>query len=226
MQPTGKLVPIASRVEDLKPVAKTAPVGALTPVSAAPFSPEEFFTKVAEREGSGDEVTDVPTAHFGVTKAAADAVGEPFSETMSEGMSRLIGTKYSSKLERDFAAKVGKWDSLPLEVREGAVDAAYNMGPQVLNFKGFISALESGSVGEAGKQLLDTASIEGKSSRGLAKRRAQLFNEMVGEQRITKVEQQEDGTLIYWEGDRELFSYKPKGGRHKTSGVGTITVDH
>lgn len=213
------------RVGDL-PDSRYERVGDLTATGqAAPFDPSAFFSKVAKREGSGDEVTDVPTAHFGVTKAAADAVGEPFSESMSEEMSTLIGTKYSSKLERDFSARVEGWESLPLEVREGAVDAAYNMGPQVLEFKGFIRALKAGSVEEAGKQLLDTASTEGKASKGLAKRRAELYNEMVGEHKITRVEQEEDGTLVYWGGDKEVFSYRPKGGRHSTSKVGSIDVE-
>lgn len=233
MQPAGRLTPLVARVEDLRPVgkltpvAKASPIGALTPVVAeeqVPFSPQEFFTKVAEREGSGDTATDVPTAHFGVTQAAADAVGEPFSETMSEEISQLIGTKYVAKLEQDFASKVEGWESLPVEVKEGALDAAYNMGPQVFKFKGFMSALGKGDAEEAARQLLDTASIDGKSSKGLAKRRAELYNNMVGEGTIDRVEQMEDGTLAYWKGDSEVFSYRPEGGKHETSSVGSITL--
>ena len=188
------------------------------------FSSEDFFTKVAAREGSGDTATSVPTAHFGVTKAAADAVGEPFSETMSKEISQLIGTKYVVKLEQDFASKVEGWESLPVEVKEGALDAAYNMGPQVFKFKGFMSALGEGDAEEAARQLLDTASIDGKSSKALAKRRAELYNNMVGEGTIDRVEQMEDGTLAYWKGDSEVFSYRPKGGKHETSSVGSITL--
>lgn len=193
-------------------------------LNSTPFSPASFFDKVAVREGSGDEVTDVPTAHFGVTRAAAEAVGEAFDVNMSEEMARLIGVTYSSKLERGFADKVDGWEQLPLEVREGAVDAAYNMGEQVLGFSGFVKGLKSGDIEEAAKQLLDTASTEGQSSKGLARRRAALYNEMVGQHKITKVEQEEDGKLIYWEGDKELFSYRPKGGRHRTSAVGSIGI--
>jgi len=191
---------------------------------AFPFSPQDFFVGVAEREGSGDTVTDVPTAHFGVTQSASDAVGEPFSENMSEEMARLVGTKYVSKLERDFSSRISGWEDLPLELREGAVDAAYNMGPKVFTYPKFMAALSSGNGQEAAMQLLNTAKTEGKSSKGLAKRRAEVYNIMLGEGSIDKVEQLEDGTLIYSKGGKEVFSYKVKGGRHRTSAVGSIAV--
>ncbi len=56
------------------------------------------------------------------------------------------------KLEQDFASKVEGWESLPVEVKEGALDAAYNMGPQVFKFKGFMSALGEGDAEEAARR--------------------------------------------------------------------------
>lgn len=221
MKPVGKLTAL-----------RPEPKGALSPLGDAepeqqqslPFDPQRFFEeKIKPREGSGDEVSNVPTAHFGVTEAAASDVNEPFDESMSEEMATMIGVKYISKVERGFASKVGNWESLPLPAKEAAVDAAYNLGPKVFKYEGFMGALRRGDVKDAAKNILDTAKEDGKAVKGLARRRAELYNEMVGEHKITHVEQEEDGHLVYWAGKEELFRYRP-GPRHETSTVGKIRV--
>ena len=184
-----------------------------------------LFDKIAEREGSGDTVTDVPTAHFGVTKAAADAVGMSFSESMSKEDSKAVSMAYLGHLDSKFSDKVSNWGSLPEDVKDAALDTAYNVGPQIFSWTGFITGLESGTKENAAIQLLDSASADGKKSlKGLAKRRAEQYNEIVGSKVIDKVEQEEDGTLIYWSSETEIFRYKPSGGRHEDSSVGSIAV--
>ena len=184
----------------------------------------DLFDKIAEREGSGDKVTDVPTAHFGVTESAAKAVGAKFDEDMSKEAARAIGVGYTRFLDERYSKTIPKWESLPEDVRGAAIDAAYNLGESVFKFKGFITALEDSNIEEAAKNLLDTANVKGKSVKGLAKRRAELYNEMVGSPKIDSVEAKKDGTLIYLSNGEEVFSYKPKGGKHEDSKAGVIRV--
>lgn len=185
---------------------------------------ESLFEEIAEEEGSGDYVTDVPTAHFGVTKKAADAVGMEFKEGMSKEDSKRVAIAYLEHLDSEFADKIPTWRDLPRELKEAALNTAYNVGPQIFEWKGFMGGLETSSKEIAAINLLDTASSEKKSLRGLAIRRAKQYNKIMGAKIIDSVEQLSDGTLIYRSGDKEVDRYRPKGGRHEDSLVGTIVV--
>jgi len=76
------------------------------------------------------------------------------------------------------------------------------------------------------KETLDTANAEGKSVKGIATRRARMYNAAIplGD-RIVKVEAFPDGRITYFSAkDRIIFTYKPKKGKHPDSKPGTVTL--
>ena len=100
----------------------------------------------------------------------------------------------------------------------------YNAGPQVTTWE-LLSA--SIAVGMPPKEILmnilDTANEGGKSVKGLARRRALSFNLAVDDdEKITKVKQEDDGTIYYYDKDGVLFSYKKA--KHPASKTGTMKV--
>lgn len=176
------------------------------------------FNNLSAREGVGDTLTDVPTGAMGVTKAARRAVGDS-GDLPDEDVARL----YLNRLSMRWGRQEG-YNNAPPEVQEAILDASYNMGEQVLGFDNLNEALKAGDYSTVAKELLDTASVDGKTVKGLAKRRAELYNG-VAEQKITEVEQLKDGTIIYRSGEDEVLRYKTKGGKHEKSSAGIISID-
>ena len=197
-------------------LGEVAPAGGETPV---PTIGAAMFESIASEEGSGDEVTDVPTSHYGVTEAAAKAVGKEFDVGMSEAEAKEISIQYLDLLDSKFANKVSGWEAKPQAVKQMAINAAYNMGDsKVFGFKGFMSDLKANKTAdEVGKNLLDTANAGGKSLRGLALRRARAYNQ-AAINKIVEVEQKSSGKIIYYDANGGIiFEYTPKGGKHEDS---------
>ena len=187
------------------------------PEASAPVA-EQVLSELTAKEGVGDEVTSVETGALGVTEAARKAVGATENTDDTK-----VAKDYLNVLENKWEGVEGFKDASD-GVKKALLDTTYNIGEGVLKFKGVKSALKGGDEEEVVKSLLDTASVDGKAVKGLAKRRAEAYNE-VSETPITEVEQLEDGTIIYKKDGEEFFKYKAEGGKHEKSGVGTITVD-
>lgn len=193
---------------------------------------EAFIDNVVVAEGEGDNVTDVVTGKAGVTAAALNAINYPEKDPtkLTEEQSRDVVRQYTAQLDADFTQNLAGYSDLPREAKFAILDAGYNLGPGIKNFSKFKQAVAEGNTTEAMRQLLDTASAKqtasGKSKalRGLAVRRAQLYNK-VAQNPITEVEQYEDGTLEYRDVDGNIIlKYRPAGGRHPDSGVGVLKV--
>ena len=84
-------------------------------------------------------------------------------------------------------------------------------------------ALKRGDDEGVARSLLDTANIDGQSVKGIAKRRAEAYNQ-VADTPITDVEQLDDGTIRYMKDGEEFFTYKAKKGKHDKSDVGSVSV--
>lgn len=187
--------------------------------TAVPTLGDAMFNEIAEVEGSGSDISgDVPTAHYGVTAAAAKAVGAEFDKDMSREQAKEISIAYINLLDSKFESKISNWKDLPEAIRKMAVDTAYNVGEKVLSYKGFIGDLKAGKTADqVAINILDTANAGGKSMRGLAVRRAEAYNK-VAANKISAVEQKRSGEIIYYDSeDRIIFSYKPSGGKHPDS---------
>lgn len=204
----GELKPIADVIEQQRSEA---------PVEESVV--DSVFNELVVHEGeSGDTATDVETGEIGVTDFARGAVEDGFNKP-----DKQVAKEYLGLLKTKWDALEGYADASP-ELQKVLLDSSYNMGESVLKFNGLKKALKSGDEEGVVKNLLDTASADKKALRGLAKRRALQYNKIAKES-ITRIEQKEDGTLIYLsDSDKEIFKYRPKKGRHPKSGVGFIDV--
>lgn len=180
----------------------------------------DVYSRLVEFEGEeGDTTGAAPTGKVGVTAGARRAVGK-------EGMSdHEIAKAYVEHL----------YDKMPESMKQAPdfvqavfVDSAYNLGEGMFNYKGLNAKAEKGDWLGAVTHLLETASIGGAASRGIARRRAVHYNEVaekLGQPTIKAIHQKADGTLAYLD-DRNniIHSYRPRNGRHNTSGIGIINV--
>lgn len=185
-----------------------------------PFNPVEFtFDHLLAREGVGDEVTDIETGKMGVTQMARLAVNAPDNMPDEE-----VAKAYLGKLDSNWSNRVG-YKEAPPEVKSMLLDASYNMGEQVLKFKGVSDAIANQDYEAASKALLNTANVNKQTMIGLAKRRADSHNIAFPEAPIIEVEQKEDGTIIYRGlGGETLLEYNSKKGKHPKSKPGVIKL--
>jgi hypothetical protein len=130
---------------------------------------------------------------------------------------------YLEELYVTFNNDLKGFSELDYQVKSDILHEAYNLGEDIKNFKKFSNAVKDNNVEQIFFNLLDTANISGKSSKGIAVRRAKLYNKHSSE-KITEVEQLKDGTIIYKSKDKELFKYKPTKGKDKSSDPGKVNL--
>ena len=106
---------------------------------------------------------------------------------------------------------------LDWSLQRDILNESYNLGMNDLvnpkKYPKFMKAVNNQDPEQIFFNLLDTANTGGKSSKGIAVRRAKLYNKWADSQ-IKTVEQLKDGTIIYSTEEGELFRYrKPKADR-------------
>jgi len=106
---------------------------------------------------------------------------------------------------------------LDWSLQRDILNESYNLGMNDLvnpkKYPKFMQAVNNQDPEQIFFNLLDTANTGGKSSKGIAVRRAKLYNKWT-ESKIKTVEQLKDGTIIYSTEEGELFRYrKPKADR-------------
>jgi len=185
------------------------------------------------REGRGTDVAgDVPTGSFGITQSALNQIGwnDRNPEELSDDEAMEAARIFTEQAYDHMASNMEAFINAPEEVQEEIIDASYNLGfHNVSRYPALNRKLEQGDwLGAMREGLLDTATANGQSLRGLAVRRSENYNrvaEMLGEPTIQQVEQMEDGLIIYRDSEgREIFRFRPRNGRHSDSGTGTINV--
>lgn len=176
------------------------------------------LSKLGVKEGVGDKVTTVKTGMYGVTDMARRAVGARIDwpdRYVAECYLNLLYDKW--KLLKGFL-------QAPVEFQVELLDNSYNLGPQVMSWKGVVEGFKEGNYRRVAFSFLSSANVGGMSVRGLAKRRAEVYNALF-KRGIVQVEQLEDGTLNYIDSwGSVVFSYKAKNGRHPKSAVGSLRV--
>lgn len=197
------------------------PEALLTP--PPPPSPVDVvYSHLGLVEGDGSNITgDVPTKKLGVTAAAEKAIKGSDKMKPEE-----VAYAYLEKLNGKFTNTIPRYSVAPPELQAAILDAGYNLGEGVGRYPGLSAAMKAEDWPGAGLQLLDTANAKGKSLRGIAKRRAQMYNQIPGVTNpIVTVRQRKDGTLQYVGADgNKVFEYKAKRGRHPDSEVGSLNV--
>ena len=187
-------------------------------------SEREVMSALVNFEGlEGDATGTKPTGNLGVTSSARKEVNATSGKQNND-------FEYSAKyleLQKLKWRSVPGFKSAPNEVKSVLLDIGYNTG-QGTKWPELRYGLQlGGSVGNmyVAKNILDTANINDKTSKGIAKRRAIQYNHIASKYNkrlITTVAQSDDGTLTYKSMNTVIFKYtKP---RHSSSKAGSITI--
>lgn len=179
---------------------------------------KNVFDRLQGHEGEGDDVTSVKTGKIGVTQSARDAVGNP--DASDEEVAELYLDKLFGILSKDLKG----YSEAPNEIQELLLDLSYNMGERVKDFKGIKTSLANKDYEGVLKNTLDTANSEGKTVKGIARRRADNFNRASKNIKISKVEQKKDGEIVYHTKDGEYLSYGKGKGTHQASKPGIMNI--
>lgn len=203
---------------------------------------DNLFIKLRKYEGaSGDKMTDTPTGKLGLTPEAKEDIIKRMKyrnysqDNNNADINKLEDEEYIAFHIQDtdevFTEKLPGYSRLDFKTKVNLIDTMYNLGRNGLlnpnQFKKTKEAIKAGDNEQVMFNLLDTASVEGKSAKGIAKRRALNYNEVLGyssgKPRIISVNQLENGTLQYLgDQDQVIFQYKSSKGRHHKSDVGKV----
>lgn len=195
----------------------------------------DVYDDLLKHEGeSGDTTGAAKTLKRGLTvetkkfieKWASDFIGKEITYTDEQASKEYINY-LNIQLE-----KLENYDTLPYEAKRELLNNFYNIGHTAITDNKQYSKLkqaiknskEGKDLDKVFYQLLDTATAEGKSSRGIANRRAESYNKFATE-KITHINQLKDGTLQYLSNDKIIFQYRPRKGRHPDSRVGKFKVE-
>jgi GH24 family phage-related lysozyme (muramidase) len=194
---------------------------------------DAVYDELPLKEGKGDLTGAAPTGNLGVTEVARKTVGmndewkNAKSEEERDEIDKKVARLYLNYLENKMP---DSWKEMPEGLQKGFLDAAYNIGPGIFNYTQLNKGIQNKDWAYAAKNLLDSANIDGKSSKGLAKRRAEAYNDIAQEagfNTIGDVEQEADGTIIYYDNEgNDIFRYDPKTKMpHESSKPGKILID-
>ena len=225
------LVGSANAAEATQPVAVTPGGEAITLV----------LSRLLEHEGIGDKVTGTPTGPGGMTEGRKRDIERRIAKrdkgSRRQPSGSTPGNQITYKEAREIAVRedsaalhkrMDGFDKLDTGVQAAVLDLAYNIGSRKVldkeEFPDLHEAVANGDVNEILINTLDTASENGKSLLGLAKRRALMFNQAGPDSRITHVEQLNDGTINYMSGTKVLFTPIPRRDRHPKSTAGKIDL--
>ena len=178
------------------------------------------YNNLAKAEGnSGDTTGAAETLKRGLTKEQYE---RQKTRTNNPNMTEEEASKaYLEELYVTFNNEIEGFSKLDYDVKSDILHEAYNLGMGVKNYKNFTKAIKENNPEQIFFNLLDTANISGQTSKGIAVRRAELYNKYA-DAKIKTVEQLDDGTLIYSTEEGELFRYKKA--KHKSSKAGKVKL--
>jgi hypothetical protein len=180
----------------------------------------DAYNNLASAEGSsGDTTGAAETLKRGLTKEQYE---RQKARTNNPNMTEEEASKaYLEELYVTFNNELEGFSELDYQVKSDILHEAYNLGGGMKNYKEFSKAIKDNNVEQIFFKLLDTANISGQTSKGIAVRRAKLYNKYA-DAKIKTVEQLDDGTLIYSTEDGELFRYRKA--KHKSSKAGKVKL--
>jgi len=175
-------------------------------------------------EGTGDNLTGIPTGEGGITEARKLEIERRKGRPLTDEQARNEAVREDSVALHD---NMQGFDVLSPPVQAAVLDLAYSVGiNNVLDPAEFGSlriAIAEGHAPKILEETLDTAIVDGKSVKGLALRRARMFNKASTDFRITAVEQLPDGTINYLSGTEVLLTFRRP--RHPRSEAGKESVN-
>jgi len=192
------------------------------PLAPAEQAIDMVQSQLIANEGTGDTLTGIPTGEGGITEVRKKEIERKKGRALTDEQARNEAVREDSAALTD---GMPGFSTLRANVQAALVDMSYTVGVNnVLSFPNLRKAVSSGNVGAILRETLDTAVVDGKSVKGLALRRARMFNQASRDFRITEVEQLRDGTINYLSGTEVLFTFKQP--KHSQSKAGKETVAH
>ena len=176
-------------------------------------------------EGTGDIITGIPTGEGGITEVRKADIERRKGRPLTDAQARSEAVREDSAALHD---RMPGFDTLGAKVQAAVIDLTYNIGVNTVldpvQFPKLQKAIAAGDVPAILRNTLDTAVVEKKSVRGLALRRARMFNQANTDPKlnISDVEQLKDGTINYLSGNRVVFTFKRP--RHQDSRAGSTPV--
>ena len=160
------------------------------------------------------------------------------TEARHAELSKKAGRKLSNKeavqaaFEQDYellSARVDGFKTLTNAAKVAILDMTYATGNAYISdpkrFKKLKTALAAGDSYAALVQTLDTANAVGQSVKGIALRRARMFNRAVTTRPIAVIKAEANGRITYLDADSKIIlSYKPKKGLHERSSPEVIEI--
>lgn len=187
---------------------------------------ESVADKLVSSEGEGSNIKgDVKTGKFGLTQAALDDMGVKTKlEDLTESQAKRLVKQFSGKQQNQIAKEIPGFANAPFEIREAYAHAAFNIGASRFIDKVKAAASKGDWLGGM-KAALAVSTQDGKTMRGIGKRRAEEYNavaKVLNEPLIQFVEQTRTSLNFLGKDNSIIFSLtKP---RHAQSGLGKIPV--
>ena len=183
----------------------------------------KVYNELLHKEGaSGDTTGAAETGTKGLTKSTYDGLKKKYGDlTEEQAIQKYLEESY------DNWSSVEGFSSASQSLQELLLDSSYNLGSSVLGYsklKRNLKKLAKGKASESdvAKELLDTANIGGKTSKGLAVRRAENYNK-VAPVKIAEVKQKRSGKIEYLDSDGNvIYSYQKP--RHSSSSAGSVLL--
>tara|TARA_R110000824_G_scaffold302679_1_gene490434 strand:- start:5057 stop:7519 length:2463 start_codon:yes stop_codon:yes gene_type:complete len=183
--------------------------------------------QLVANEGTGDFITGIPTGEGGITEARKRDIEKRKGRPLTDAQARNEAVREDSATLHN---RLPGFDLLGAKVQAALVDLTYNIGVnKVLDpslFPKLQQAIAEGDVQAILFSTLDTAIIDKKSVKGLARRRARMFNQANTNPKfnITKVEQLNDGTINYLSGNKVIYTFKRPKHKDSKAGLELITA--
>ena len=174
-------------------------------------------------EGTGDDLTGIATGEGGITETRKADIERRKGRPLTDQQARNEAVREDSTALHD---GMPGFATLGAEVQAAVVDLAFNVGVNSVldpvEFKQLRTAIAAGDEAQILANTLDTALVGGKSVKGLALRRARMYNQASKGLQITDVEQLSDGTINYLSGMVVIYTFKRP--RHDKSAAGKTPV--
>jgi hypothetical protein len=162
---------------------------------------------------------DVEVLEGGLRKDRKEDIVNRLGPMTTAAARRIAVEEDSEALGRGFSG----FDELSASVQAALLDLSYNVGVNnVLSFDRIRAAVSEGDADRVLLETLDTAVVDGKTVKGLAGRRARMFNaaNTNPDLTITAVEQLSKGTIQYLHDDVVIYQFKRP--RHDDSTAGRV----
>jgi len=176
---------------------------------------DDMVVSFGHQEGSGDSLTSVKTGNLGVTEAIKKKYGV-------EKTDKEVAKLYLTDLNKEIT-KMNP--NMPNNLRVTLLDTLYNTGAGALKWSSIKEFISNPSESTLQTAILTKIYSEGKSVKGIGKRRAEAYNKSNPSKRIASVEQKSNGDMIYRDSKGDLIFEAPTTKeRHTKSTPGIIKI--